>query len=292
MTSRCVDEEELLRLLDGELTENRAERLRSHVRGCGVCAARSAELERTIRELGGPLPGFDGGATIEDVMRGLPTAVADPTAIAGWRAGGGREGISLRLGAGGRRAFYALAGVTAIAASIALVARPTGRRAGEDDGAFRPRGAAVEDSIARAVAVSVVRAARPREGLGEGSDVARDEAYAVRYRSLLRAPAYLLVFAVDAAGMVHWVAPAYLDPRSNPEPVALSPSSAMIALDPAMQLDGPSPGAMRFVAIVSPSPLHVRDVDDLRGADLATASLRARWPTADVRELATVHVAH
>jgi hypothetical protein len=47
---------------------------------------------------------------------------------------------------------------------------------------------------------------------------------------------------------------------------------------------------MRFVAILTRTPLHVLDVENLRGAQVSNDALRARWPTADVRELASVRV--
>jgi Putative zinc-finger len=275
MTSRCGDEEELLRLLDGELTENEAERLRQHLRACGVCAARSAELARTLRDLKAPLAEVDPDAAIEEVMRRLPTAVADASAVA----------------ARPRVARWSLlaGGLAAVLAMSALVVTRRVPRGQEGDG-FQARGTSAGTSIGRAVGVGLYRAAREHEALAQETRVRPDDAYGMRYRNLLAEPVYLLAFAIDAAGTVHWVSPAYLDPRSNPAAVALSPSREELPLPSAIELEAPSPGPMRFVAIVSPSALHVLDVDGLRGADLETTSLRARWPAADVRDLVTVNV--
>src|SRR4051812_45604995 len=105
MTSRCVEEEELLRLLDGELTENVAEHLRQHLRTCGVCAARAEGLRRSLHQLKAPLPDLDFDAAIEDVMRRLPMAVADASAakpqsrMARWSLLGGALAAALTMSA-------------------------------------------------------------------------------------------------------------------------------------------------------------------------------------------------
>jgi hypothetical protein len=271
-----VEEDVLLRLLDGELSENRAERLRQHLRTCGVCAARSEELGRTLRELKAPLPDVDPNAAIESVMRRLPTAVLDANAvsprprIARWSLVGGLS--------------------VALALSAIVVAPKLTRTATEDPGTFAGRGAPVSPSMARAVGVSLYRAQSEHSALANGAGVRQGDAYALKYRNLLGEPAYLLAFAVDAAGTVHWITPPYLDPKDNPASVALASSAAEAPASSAMQLDGPAPGPMRFVAILTKAPLHVLDVEKLHGADLSTAALRARWPAADIRDLVTVHV--
>jgi Putative zinc-finger len=277
MTSRCVDEDALLRLLDGELTENEAERLRQHVRACGVCAARSAELERTLRELKAPLLDVDPGAAIERTMRGLPTAAIDVKAVAP-RPRIARFGL---LGGG-------LA--TVLAMSAIVVAPRLFRAPGEDAGTFSARGAPMGTSMARGVGVALYRSEDARNPVSEGARVRPGDAYAVKYRNLFGDPAYLLAFAVDAAGTVHWICPAYLDAKENPISLALAPSTTETLASSAMQFDAPAAGPLRFVAILTTTPLQALEVDRLHGADLSTASLRARWPTADVRELLTVDV--
>jgi hypothetical protein len=276
MTSRCVDEETLLRLIDGELTENEAERLRQHVGVCGVCAARSRALETTLRELRAPVLDVDPEAAIEQMMRRIPAAVATS------------ENPPPRARIGGARLLMVAIGA-ALALSALVVAPRVLRAPGDDSEAFRARGAPAPPSIARAVGVSVYRAGS-KDALAPDTHVSPNHAYVIKYRNLLREPAYLLAFAVDANGTVHWVCPAYLDATSNPAAVQLTPSTTEVAIPSAMQLEGPAPGAMRFVAILTRTPLHVLDVDKLRGAELSAAALRVRWTAADVRELVTVQV--
>ncbi len=270
MISRCVQEEELVRFLDGELTENESDRVRRHLRACAVCAARSAQLERALQELKEPLPDVDLQAAVEDVMRRLPMAVADPRARPGSR--------TVRWGLLG-------SGLAAAAVMSVLVIAPIRwHAAGEDTEAFRARGSPLGSSMARAVGVSLYRSSRARDArelLAPDSHVRPNDAYAVRYRNLLQEPVYLL----------HWVCPTYLDPASNPVALSLSPSTTEAAVLPgAVELETPASGHMRFVGILSLSPLHVLDVDNLHGEELTLASLRARWPAADIRELAAVQV--
>jgi hypothetical protein len=160
--------------------------------------------------------------------------------------------------------------------------------AGDD---FRARGGSAATSLARAVGVTLFRSSTSTEAIAPGAHVRADEAYGVKYSNLRDEPAYLLAFAVDSAGAVHWVCPPYLHAGTNPEAVTLAASTPAATLPSAMQLDAPSPGRMRFVAILSESIMHVLDVDRLAGAELSTDALQARWPAASVRDLAMVDVA-
>mgnify|MGYP000864627670 CR=1 FL=1 len=278
MSSQCAREEDLVRLLDGELTENDAERLRRHLGACDLCKARSEDLKRTLRDLKAPLPDTDVDVelAIENVMHGLPTAVAE-------------NGIArLRPRTSFRRlATIGLAATLAMGAFVFVVRLAAPR---EDPQAFLARGTSADMSVARAVGVAIYRESDSRETLAQGSPVRVSDAYGVRYRNILTEPTYLLAFAVDATGTIHWLSPAYLDPRSDPVAIALSPSKMEIPLATAVQFDAPAPGPMRFVVILTSSPMHVHDVETLHGDPLTTASLRARWPSADIRELVTVHV--
>lgn len=268
MRSECLDEDALLRLADGELTENAASGARDHIAACAVCRARSAEIERTLGALRAPFPTDD--AAIDDVMRKLPTAVADPAALP-------RK----------NRAPRWIVGVTIVAAAAAaIVIAP--RFVARDDG-FQARGGHAEMTIARGVGVDVQRVGDG--ALASGARVRAKDAYAISYTNLMSEPAYLLAFAVDAKSTVHWVSPAYTDPATNPASFTLSPSTQPAIAGTGVELDAPALGAMRFVAVVSKSPLHVRDVDELRAAELETRALAARFAGADVRELVTVNVA-
>jgi hypothetical protein len=271
MTSRCVREEDLLRLFDGELTENEADRLRRHLASCGVCAARSRAVQETVEELRSPLADIDAKAIVDDVMRRLPgTAEAHRT-----RARWSRPG------------WMAMGGAIAAAAAIVAVVAGSWPRAANEE--FAARGTGMGMSMSRAVGVTVHRVGSV-EPLAEGAPVRPDDAYALTYRNLLSAPVYLLAFAVDAANTVHWICPEYLDPSTNPSACSLAPASGETALPSGVQLEAPAAGRMRVIGVLSHAPHHVLDVDRLPTGDLALGALRTRWPEDEVRDLVTVDV--
>jgi hypothetical protein len=99
----------------------------------------------------------------------------------------------------------------------------------------------------------------------------------------LRPRAYLLMFAVDAQDEVHWLYPAYLDARSDPESLLLMRQETETALAESPVLDVPV-GPARVIAVVTSSPLHVSDIERAPIKTLTAAQLITRWPTASIRE--------
>ena len=74
MSQPCPDPLELARLLDGELTENRAARLRAHAAGCSRCGAEVAAQERLLEGLRAPVPGLPSEGALAAVMGRLDAA--------------------------------------------------------------------------------------------------------------------------------------------------------------------------------------------------------------------------
>jgi hypothetical protein len=119
-------------------------------------------------------------------------------------------------------------------------------------------------------------------------------AYSVAYRNLgAGGAAFAMTFAVDAAGEVHWIAPMWFDehtdPASEPMPHAERESPPVTGT----ALDRPALGIMRVVTMMTPSPLHVSEVERMvhgrRGVD-ALDVLRRSLPGAVIDET-TVEVA-
>jgi len=277
MMSRCAEDDELLRLIDGELTENDADRVREHLLACGVCRARSGDLEKTLERIKMPVQDVDTASLIEDVMRALPAAmVAAPVARARSRAA----------------RWTLLGGFAAVLAASAFVAVPFVLRAPDgESGVLLARGRNARASMARLVGVRINRVTDAPLSLTPGARVRSDDGFAVVYRNLGQAPVYLLAFAVDARREVHWICPTYVDPASDPMAVRLLPETpGETHLPPPIQFEGPASGPMRFVAILSSYPMKVSSVETLQGAELEPAALRARWSDADVRELTQVIV--
>ena len=100
------------------------------------------------------------------------------------------------------------------------------------------------------------------------------------------APAYLLAYALDARGEVHWLYPAFLDARSDPASVRLDASAVQRALPDSVILEDVPAGDLRFVFVVTRAPLRVSSVESIPPAARTPAALRARFPDARIDELA------
>jgi hypothetical protein len=97
-----------------------------------------------------------------------------------------------------------------------------------------------------------------------------------------QSPAYLLLFAVDSGGQVHWLYPAHTDAAKDPEAVRLAYALEPTPLPESVALESPSRGPMRILSIVSRQALKVSAVDPLPPTKLTEEALRARWPDASV----------
>jgi|GEM_PF-3330691 len=104
----------------------------------------------------------------------------------------------------------------------------------------------------------------------------------LRYWNPSDEPIYLTAFALDADATIHWIYPAYMDETQNPMSVRLERSVEGTLLAEAMEPENPANGRLRIVALLTPDPLTVRDVE----ARLTRGShdLRRTFPTASVHE--------
>jgi hypothetical protein len=225
-----VDELELIALLDGELTENRALELRAHLPGCADCGARLASLQTLAARLRAPLPVDP--SFVDEVERRLPAAAP--------------------LARRRRPLVYGLSALAA-AAVVALVALP--RRP-----EFTPRGTPAPWHALVSTSLQIVGATSARP-LRAGDRFAPGEGIAVSARNgNSRVPVYLMVFAVDARGEVHWIVPAWTDPAASPESVALAPGAALPG--PAGRTpEDPAAGKLRVSTLLTRSPMDVRAVE-------------------------------
>ena len=269
MSQACPTQDELIALLDGEATENRAAELRAHLKRCPACQRAWAALEDLTRALAAPVPGTPAPDAVAKLMRRIEAEERAPAPPQG-RA---------------RRFPFALGG--ALAAAAAVVALWLGVRATNHDAdLFAARGAKAAASLQRDVGVVVHRAGERLEPLAAGEVVTQETAYAVSYVNLGRADAaFLMVFAVDAAGEVHWLEPAYLSAADDPGAIKIEHAEVATTLPTAAVLDAPAPGPLRIVSLISPRPLHVSQIEALAPSDRGLASLRARFPGAVIREL-------
>lgn len=265
--SHCPRPPELARLLDGELTENRAARVRAHLDACAACAAELDAQRTLVGRIAAPVPGLRLDAALTSVMRrldGAPAPAARPRP---------RRAIAVALSASGLAAAAAVAIVT-------LAPRPG---AEPDRGAFAARGASAEWTRKVGVELWALEGA-PRR-LSKGDRLAPGVALVGAFSNVDPGPAHLLAFALDAGGAVHWLYPAFDDARSDPASLRLEGSVVHRALPESVILQDVPPGPLRFVLVVTPEPLRVSAIEAAAPTDRTPSALRARWPAARVDEL-------
>jgi len=164
--------------------------------------------------------------------------------------------------------YVALAAAAAVAAAAALwLAVP---RTSD----FAARGTR-EHELTRLAGITLFALDGELRPLAAGSRVTAGTAYVAAYRNAGRAPAYALVFALDAAGDVHWLYPAFTDAATDPTAIVLAPTPVPALLADAVVLEQPARGPLLLVAIVTAAPVHVSDIERMQHS---LAALRARWP--------------
>jgi hypothetical protein len=267
MTVPCPDPEELARLLDGELTENRGAALRAHLATCARCAAEHRAQSHLVARLGAPVPGVPSVGALAAVMGRLDAADAEarrprPSALPRLRA--------------------ALAALAAAAAVVLVVGAPGGRR-----GDFAARGAAVPWEQKVGVELWALEGA-PRR-LAAGDRIAPGTPVVASYSNVDDAPAWLLAFAVDARGEVHWLYPAFLDATRDPEALRLDPAAVQRALPESVVLEEVPDGALRVITLVTRERRHVSEIEGAPPADRTPEALRRRWPGARIDELSVCY---
>jgi len=104
------------------------------------------------------------------------------------------------------------------------------------------------------------------------------------FRNLGEVPAFLLLFAVDARGVVHWISPKYVRAEDDPPSTPLPGSVGERLLDTTAVLEDVSAGPLRVVAVLTSAPAHVSDIESLANSDLTAGRVARRLRGAEVRE--------
>jgi hypothetical protein len=265
MTRACPTVEENVMLLDGELTENRADEVREHLATCAACRAEAESLRALVADLAAPVEPRPGA-----LVRVLARLDEEP-----WTSGR-RWAPSLAAGA---------VGLFAAAAAAALA--PVVVRRVQTPSVMTARGGGPDQrSLAREVGVTVYRHGAGLDPIAPGEEVSADTPYAVAFRNLGPSDsAFMMVFAEDAAHDLHWIEPAWLDPTEDPASLSLPHADREGAPRTSVVLDRPAVGALRLFVVVSPHPLRVSDVERLGSTPLDASALRARWPEGVVDEM-------
>ncbi|MFO0582650.1 MAG: zf-HC2 domain-containing protein [Anaeromyxobacter sp.] len=262
-TTPCARPDEWLRLVDGELTENRAADLRAHAAGCTACTRELAGAEALVSRLAAPDPEVFAARVVAGAMARLGAAPE-------------RERRRPWLG-------WALAGAATFAVVLAL---PVALRRGPTED-FTARGGPAAAWAAR-VGVELSALEKPVRRLGPGASLVSGTAVVASYGNPEPEPAYLLAFALDGANEVHWLYPAFLEPGSDPAAVRLEPATVYRALPDAAVLEGLLPGPLRLVTVVSREPIRVSAVERLAPAERDPEALRRRLPAARVDAIPVV----
>jgi hypothetical protein len=90
----------------------------------------------------------------------------------------------------------------------------------------------------------------------------------------------------DAAGELHWIYPAFLDPASEPPAFPLAVGEDRL-LGEVFEPESPAPGPLRVVAIITSEPLTIHVVEERLGKvsrETASARLASLVPSTRVRE--------
>ncbi len=258
-------EQELLSFIDADLPPEQLARIERHLDGCASCARQIQSLREVVDGIASTGQGeLDVERHVASVMQRLDEtpkqSAGDPRA---WWGGG-------------------LAAVAAAAAMLILL-NPS---APETTGEWTARGGETNASLARDVGVQLYLAGEATRPLSPGQEIESGAALTAGFRNLAHEPAYLLLFAVDAEQVIHWIAPQYTEPGTDPESLQLSPSQNEQLLPSAVVFDDLAPGALNVFVVLTPKPQHVSDVEALSGGELQAARLNQLFPRAEVRQLA------
>jgi Putative zinc-finger len=263
----CPTDEEMVRLVDGDLAAETVERLRRHLAECSRCFDNEARLLALVADLRAPVAAtFDLRAHTRAVMARLD-----------------QEPSGRRASARAPVWAYASAAVCATAVVCAST------RPWSTHGTVQSRGGGAGPSVARDIRVVpcvVEDAVRP---MSNGAVMHGDAALTATLRNIGKTPAYLLLFAVDARHEVHWISPPYARTDDDPAATTIPVSSRDDVLAATAVLEDLAPGPLRIEAVVSPVPTHVSDVESL-GADVVDRDrLAGRLPMGtDIRETQVV----
>jgi anti-sigma factor RsiW len=290
VTRACSSAEEIALLVDGELTENRAAAVRDHLQECPVCRHEVEAVRALVRDVVAPVAPRPGAldrlvARFEETPRAVGTPGrlrALPWARIG-AALAAAAAVVVAIGLHGRGSDGAR---TMIARDVASAPSSPAR-----EGTLTPRGVAAPPSIVRQAGITVYQGIGHLAPVRNGDVVDIYTAYSVGYRNLgVGDAAFAMVFAVDAAGGVHWIAPAWLDEHTDPASEPMPHAERETPPVNAVALDTPAPGIMRVVTMMTPAPLHVSEVERMLHGHRDVGFLRGSVPGAVIDET-TVDVA-
>lgn len=270
----CPTEEDLLSFVDASLAPEQLARVEAHLSRCTGCSEQVQTLRSLIAGIAAPLVSDAGPlntqAHVSAVMQRLDTPLSMPARPSRMLWGS------------------ALAGLGAVAAAALLVVQLTGQPELQE-GVLTARGASSEASLSRDIGVQLYAREDGLRALGPGSRIRANVPLTAGLRNLSRERAYLLLFAIDARQTVHWIAPQFLDPSSDPSAATILPSQEERLLPSSVVFDDLAPGPLRIVMLITAEPTRVSQIETLSAAELSGERLMARFPQGEIRQ-ATLEV--
>jgi anti-sigma-K factor RskA len=295
---RCPTEVELLSFVDGELSPEQLRRLDDHVSSCAACRTHVDEWRELIGDIQAPLPApplstashqaaaSETAAHVAAVLSRLDepgSSAPNQRVLWGWIS-------TVTAAAAAVLLWVRLAPPPADVAtqhplpSVVSAAAPNAELAADESGQFTARGNASESSLSRDVGIQLYTFEQPLKPLEPGGKLRQRTALTAGLRNLAQETAHLLLFGVDANHVVHWIAPAFTDPDSDPPALTVHPSRSEQPLPSSVDFDDLAVGPLRVVALITKTPLHVSDIEKLTPNEL-TGDLVARFPRAVVRQV-------
>jgi hypothetical protein len=259
----CPTETELLSFVDGDLAPEPLQRVGQHLKQCAQCTAQANILFDLILQIKRPV------AEVLDVQAHVASVVA-------------RLDVPVRRGHSPARAIWGALGFAAAAGVLALLAWGPGSEPQFQE--FAARGAASAASLARDVGIQLYTQEDTLVPLQPRGRIRQGSALTASLRNLTGGQAHLLLFAIDAQHAVHWIAPAFTTPGTNPLAFTVASTPGEQLLPSAVVFDDLALGPLRIVALITSEPLSVSDIEQLTPEAL-DSGLLDRFPQAVTRQI-------
>lgn len=276
---RCMRGDELTKAELGELTVNRLTEVDKHTAECSLCAAARAQVRALIEDLSHAPSSTAAEVFVDRVMK----ARQGEAAAADQRAA--RRPALPRWTRG--RLPLALAAAAVVVLGVGLAELGVRGPTRTEPGTWTARGNP-DKGRAPKVTSEVLLVRNDQLFPISGQSLGAKDRFAVRYVNRSERTQFLTAFAVDSAGNVHWIYPAYTDVGTDPLSTPLPATSQAQVLPQIVAPDRPLPGPMHVIAMTSPRPLRVKQVESViehapRAAPVA-GILRQRFPESFAQE--------
>ncbi len=245
----------LFAYLEGEVTASEAEEVERTVERNAADRERLEELRSLRARLGEVSPELEAADLVATVREALAGQGDAPPR---------RRSLAVPVGLG--------AGLVVLAAAVWLVFHLARAPAGpelasstpgsETAGEFRPKTAGILSDQDRWVGLRVYRVRGDNEPERLGDRVSRNDGLLFSYVNGSEDKlGYLMVFAVDGRGEVHWCYPAWQDPERNPPSIPIRTDARTPIELPDLIHHDFAPGPLVIYGLFTAAPLHVRQVE-------------------------------